>query len=417
MAENERTSQRFSGPSDSIDIGKLERETRKLFFLGLLVAILLNAAGGALFMFLRTEVRIVRPPMVEFITIKPRLTRVMKIEKRHTRVRVFQRKELSHRDSIDIVQPMSKWLQIPDIPLKPYEFSFDTEVMSIETPVLFEDFIETKTPREPEKHISMRDELLSLNDLDTGQYKAMIVQNPASKQNIRGFVYIPTVWGAELKPPDNLKRAYLNLVESINRYTDITAKSDPHLYLDSRKLFSMPFILITTDNSFELTGIERKNLSAYLRNGGFALIDNGTPQYEYGQAEASLRQMLRDTLGTDARFLPIPVDHPLYHCFFDFDDGPPYGSEIQMASTSSTQMQGAGAINSFMTKQVYYLEGIWVGNRLVAIYSDKGYVGKWKDYFNNEPQLKMGVNIVVYALTQRGGIAQQKMDTFTEIRQ
>jgi len=415
MAEDDKPGRRFGGPSDSIDLRRLERETKKLLFLGILVAILINAAAGALYMFFRTEVRIVRPPMVQFITIKPRLTRVMKIEKRHFRSRVLMRKIPSRSDSIDIVQPLPRWLRIPDFPLIQHEYSFDIEVASVETPPLFGDFIETKTPREPEKHISMREELLSLNDLDTGQYKAMVVQNPASKQDIKGFVYIPTVWGAELKPPDNLKRSFLNLVEAVNRYTDITAKSDPHLYLDSRKLLSMPFILITTDSAFELTGIERKNLEAYLRNGGFAFVDNGTPQLEYGQAEASLRQMLKNTLGTDARFLPIPVDHPLYHCFFDFDDGPPNGSELQMVSSSSTGMQGVAAISAYMSKQVYYLEGIWLGNRLVAIYSDKGYVGKWKDYSNNEPQLKMGVNIVVYALTQHGGIARQKMDSFTEI--
>ena len=417
MAENEKTTRRFSGPSDSIDIGKLERETKKLFFLGLLVAILLNAAGGAVFMFLRTEVRIARPPIIEFVTIRPRMTRVMQIDRRHTGVRVLQRKEPIHRYINNTVQPRPRWLQTPDIPLNLYEFSFDTEVMSIQTPVLFEDFIETKTSREPEKHISMKEELLSLNDLDTGQYKAMVVQDPASKQNIRGFVYIPTVWGAELKPPDNLKRAFLNLVEAINRFTDITAKSDPHLYLDSRKLLTMPFVYITTDTAFELTKIERRNLGNYLRNGGFALIDNGTPEYDSGQAEASLRQMLRDALDADARFQPIPVSHPVYHCFFDFDDGPPIGDEIRMADTSSTGFQGISARASYMPEPVNYLEGIWLGSRLVAIYSDKGYARKWKDYSNNEPQLKMGVNIVVYALTQRGGIAQQKMDTFTEIRQ
>ena len=71
------------------------------------------------------------------------------------------------------------------------------------------------------------------------------------------------------------------------------------------------------------------------------------------------------------------------------------------------------ALNMQMTKQVLYLEGIWLDERLVAIYSDKGYALKWKDYTNNEPQLRMGVNFVVFALTQQGGIAQRKMDFFS----
>ena len=69
-----------------------------------------------------------------------------------------------------------------------------------------------------------------------------------------------------------------------------------------------------------------------------------------------------------------------------------------------------------MTKAVLYLEGITITNRMVAIYSDKGYAIKWKDDINNEPQLKMGVNMVVFALTQAGSIAQQKMEFFTAVQ-
>jgi hypothetical protein len=125
--------------------------------------------------------------------------------------------------------------------------------------------------------------------------------------------------------------------------------------------------------------------------------------------------MLRDSLGNDAKFQPIPNDHPLYHCFFDFD-GPVQGSEVDMTSTSTVGDQGSLARGQSMAKQVLYLEGIWLENRLVAVYSDKGYGMKWKDMTYNEPQLKIGVNMVVFALTQAGGIAQQKMDFFSAVQ-
>jgi len=212
-----------------------------------------------------------------------------------------------------------------------------------------------------------------------------------------------------------LKRAVINLVEAVNRYTNINAKVDSHLFLDSRKNFETPFVYIITDKAFELTEIEKRNFGEYLRKGGFAVIDNGEPMYEYGQAEAALRQMLRDSLGNDAKFQPIDNNHPLYHCFFDFD-GPPQGAEIQMVTTSTVNDQGTSARSQAMSKQVLYLEGIWLENRLVAIYSDKGYGLKWKDMTNNDPQLRMGVNLVVFALTQAGGISQQKMDFFSAVQ-
>jgi hypothetical protein len=63
---------------------------------------------------------------------------------------------------------------------------------------------------------------------------------------------------------------------------------------------------------------------------------------------------------------------------------------------------------------VFYLEGIWIKNRLVAIYSDKGYSVSWERDYDNIPQLKMGVNIIVFALTQTGGMAEKLMEQYTE---
>jgi hypothetical protein len=180
-------------------------------------------------------------------------------------------------------------------------------------------------------------------------------------------------------------------------------------------MFESPFVYIITDTAFELTEIESRNFGEYLRKGGFAVIDNGQPTYEYGQAEAALRQMIRAALGNDANFQPIDNNHPLFHCFFDFPT-PPQGAEVSLSRGSTLEGQGREALTTYMSKQVLYLEGIWLDNRLVAIYSDKGYGLKWREMSNNDPQLRMGVNMVVFALTQSGGIAQQKMDYFSAVQ-
>jgi len=410
-------SSRFSGPSDAIDMEKLEKETQKLFFLGLLVAVSLHAAVGSYFMFKKTEVKVVKPPTMELVIRRPRMTKAFEFKKKRVKTRVLERKKIVERKPTAEIQ--TKSISTVDLMGTVASFEYDTEMKTdMDTEVFVPEGIdiEMATTREPEKQISMKEEMISLEDLDTGQYRAMVIQDPNNKQSIKGFVYISTAWGAQLKPPDKLKRSVINLVEAVNRYTNINAKVDTHLYLDSRKIFETPFVYVTADKAFELTDIERKNFGDYLRKGGFAVIDNGTPEYEFGQAEASLRQMLKDSLGADAQFLPIPNEHPMYHCFFDFDDGPPQGAEIQMVQTTTTGAQGETARNSSMAKAVHYLEGIWLDERLVAVYSDKGYAIKWKELSNNEPQLKMGVNLVVFALTQAGGIAQQKMDFFSAVQ-
>ena len=55
-----------------------------------------------------------------------------------------------------------------------------------------------------------------------------------------------------------------------------------------------------------------------------------------------------------------------------------------------------------------YLEGIWIGGRLAVVFSNKGYTVNWNEISGNDAQLKMGVNLMVFALTQPGGIASEE---------
>jgi hypothetical protein len=395
---------------------KLEQETQKLFYMGLVVAVSLHAAAASFFMFKKTEVKVVKPPTMELVIRRPRMTKAFEFKKKRVAQRVMKRQEVTQRKPTAEIQ--TKTLQTVDLMGNVASFDYAEKMeTNIDQQVFVPEGvqIEMTAAREPDKQISMKDEMISLEDLDTGQYKAMVIQDPNNKQSIKGFVYIATAWGAQLRPPDSLKRAVINLVEAVNRYTNINAKTDTHLFLDAKKIFETPFVYVTTDDAFELTEIERRNFGEYLRNGGFALLDNGTPLLDFGSAEAALRQMLRDSLGADAKFQPIPNDHPLYHCFFDFE-GPPQGAETGMSFTGTTQTQGDAALGRILTEQVLFLEGIWLDERLVAVYSDKGYCLRWVKFTQNEPQLKMGVNFVVFALTQAGGIAQQKMDFFSAVQ-
>jgi hypothetical protein len=406
-------SNRFQGASDVIDMEKLKKKTRKLLILGLLVAVSFHIALGSYFMFKKTEVNVVKLPTIEFVIYRPRTTKPFEFKKKHIQQHEYKKNEIVQRKPT--VESKSKSLQETMIG-NVASYEFDTE-MNIDTggKVFIPDVvsIELSVERELGKQISMKEEMISLDDLDTGQYKAMIIQDPEDKKSVTGFIYIATLWGAQLEPA--YKRAVIHLSDAVNRYTNIKSKVDKHLFLDSKRLFDTPFVFLCADEQFELTTAESKNFGEYLRKGGFAVLDNGNPTLEFGAAEASLRKMFKDALGPDAKFLPIPNSHPLYHCFEDFDDGPPQSDEIGMVQVLEVLIVNPVIkfLKKTMSKQVLYLEGIWIDDRLVAIYSDKGYARKWEETSNNEPQLKMGVNMVVYALTQEGSVAQQKMDFFS----
>jgi hypothetical protein len=288
----------------------------------------------------------------------------------------------------------------------------DSFLQFIGSPYLPPVEMKVRTPKS-----SLKKEMLSWNDFDYGKFKSFVGRNQQNREQINGFLYIPTVWGEQLRPSNEIRRSALGLVEAMNRYTGIETKTGHHLFLSSRDIFQFPFLSIAMDTAFELTKTERENLGEYLRNGGFAFVDNPSPEFEISQAEASLRRMFHDALGAHARFEPIPIGHPLYHCFFDFRDGPPQGGEMTMIYTETLSLCGYTAIAMTMPKPVPFLEGVFLNGRLAAVYSDKGYSRKWSslNFTENQPQLKMGVNAVVYALTQEGGMTWEVMENFRDI--
>jgi len=239
--------------------------------------------------------------------------------------------------------------------------------------------------------------------------KALVVVDPFNKKNTTGYTSIAFAWGERLSPPRKYIRALINLKEAMNKYTKIATNLEDHLRLGSTKLFQMPFVYITTDKAFDLSSTEKNNIKEYLLNGGFMVLDNAVPHMERSQAGASLKQVLVDAkkaIGSQARLMPIPKRHPIYKCFFDFDDGPPLGAELKsfIVNPNSPAERQTGII----AKERRYLEGLFIKDRLAAVYSDKGYVIKWNQMSNNEPQLKIGVNMLVFALIQEGGIAAKQ---------
>ncbi|MFC1512283.1 DUF4159 domain-containing protein [Candidatus Latescibacterota bacterium] len=225
----------------------------------------------------------------------------------------------------------------------------------------------------------------------------------SDKQSISGITEIAFAWGQLFDPPQDLLRGVINLKEAMNRWTDVVTTLNQHLLLSDPGIRDLPFMFVTADKVFDLTEAEKRNLREYFSSGGFMFLDNSQPQSEFSASGASLRKMLEDVI-PNALFAPIPDNHQIYHSFFDFDDGPPQGSEVNLHLSVGKSNSGDSvrirAHRMTMNKQVLYLEGAWLEGDLVAVYSDKGYIVKWNDTSNNEPQLRMGVNLIIYALTR-----------------
>ena len=392
---------RFRGPADFLKLEDLKAKTRRVFYVALALSLLILGTTFVVLSISIPKERITRPPVVDFVVRTPRLTKPFELKKKRVPKRAMTRKVLAVEPKIP--RTITERLEKPEVFGTVETFSVAVESGARIGGEAIEPQIPTSiqltSSKEPEKRISMQEEFVDLFALDTGKYKGLVIQDPTDKQNIQGFIYLGMAVGEELDPPG--PRTIPQLVEAINKFTLINAKVEERLPLDARDIFKAPFVYITEAKSFDLTEHEARNLEKYLRSGGFVFAENSTARLEYGPAEASLRKMFKDVLGKDARFQILPNDHPIYHCFFDFDDGPPPGDEIY----SDRIRQGVPSP---------HLEGIFLDGRLVAVYSDKAYGLLWQSEFQHEPLLKMGINLVVYALTQEGSIAQQQIDFYSE---
>ena len=402
---------RFSSPSDRIDLRRLGAETRGLVAIGLLIS--MGFLGGALIYFaaLPSEKDAPLPPIARLIIRKPRATKPFQLKRQRLMPRAMTKKVRALKPRLTM--PTTRRLGGASMfgRVETFDYAVDTDIqIDLQTGSVEFSAARVTGTKEPEKRIAMREEFLDLDALDTGKYKGLIIQDPTDRRKIKGFVYLGTAWATDLEPAfTSAAKAIPNLVDAVNAQTGITAKVDAHLFIDSQELFRTPFLYITAEEAFELTDREKENLGEYMRRGGFVFADNANSIIEFSQAEASLRQIFRASLGHQGQFKPIPNSHPLYHTFYDFD-GPPVGSELEVPTIAEQW----GSTYRILGQNSYRLEGVFLGNRLVALYSDKGYVHKWAENHGNAPQLRFGINVVVFALTQEGSIAQQQIDYFSE---
>ncbi|MFC1651257.1 M56 family metallopeptidase, partial [Candidatus Latescibacterota bacterium] len=203
---------------------------------------------------------------------------------------------------------------------------------------------------------------------------------------------VATIKGDNLSSSEVIDKALDNIDTASKYHSSIWVVPKKNMPFDTPGFSNVPMIIISADKGFKLTQKESENLGTYLRNGGFAFLDNGTPEFEVGEAEASLRQALRDALKSDARFLPIPITHPLLNCFHLFSrKGIPPGKVPFSGETK-------------------FLEGIWIEDRLVAVYSDMGYIHTWTEYGIENPQFSMGMNLVIFAALQKC----DKLESFSQ---
>ncbi len=180
----------------------------------------------------------------------------------------------------------------------------------------------------------------------------------------------------------NDQSAEVNLLKFIRENTNINVEPI-FFYVDlaNDNLFLYPVIFLTGHGNINLTDREANNLRTYLENGGFLYIDD-----DYGLDEYIRKEIKK--VFPDKELVEIPFNHPIYKSHFTFERGLPKIHEHDNKPPQGFGVFHNGRLCIFYTYETNLSDG-WADPEVHKNPPEK-----------RQASLKMGTNIIVYALTQ-----------------
>jgi len=171
-----------------------------------------------------------------------------------------------------------------------------------------------------------------------------------------------------------------NLLEFLSQETMIrTADDEKKVAIMDQDFFSYPILYLTGHGKISFSDEEAQRLRKYLMNGGFLYADD-----DYGM-DKYFRAMMKKVF-PDKKLVELPFSHPIYHCHFNFDNGVPKIHEHDGGPPHAYGIFNQGRMMVYYTFNTNVSDG-WVDPE---VHKDPPEV--------RLKALKMGVNIVVYAL-------------------
>lgn len=250
---------------------------------------------------------------------------------------------------------------------------------------------------------------------DRDRYQAKIQFDPVAPQSISGFLRLArvssvTMGSAGVLMSGGNPRDLDAIIDAVNEFTDVEAEFSGDIPYGHPALFDLPIIIPQS----EPNEAEMEQLVRYLTAGGFIFaIDLGLEIYREG-----LEKYGGLVWGRDAWVERLPDDHPIFFSYFSIAGGLPAISLSpvpgSLESGSPQPMRGL-FINDRLAGVVFkalsspQLPGTTVGGvgALQAPLVDEEEIHQ-RLARRSDPRLRqMLVNIVVYALTQEGSIAQR----------
>jgi len=172
-----------------------------------------------------------------------------------------------------------------------------------------------------------------------------------------------------------------NLCEFIQKETNIDINTDEaKISILDESLFIYPILFLTGHGKITLNDEEAERLRNYLLQGGFLYADD-----DYG-LDSYFRKVMQQVF-PDRPLVELPFSHDIYHVHFQFDHGLP-----KIHEHDNKPPQGFGILDDRDRLMVFYtyetnISDGWADPQVHEDPPEK-----------REAALRMGLNIIVYAL-------------------
>jgi hypothetical protein len=193
------------------------------------------------------------------------------------------------------------------------------------------------------------------------------------------------------QPYNPLPRSVPNLISYVQANSKIHAK---YLIgtLEEEEILKAPIVfLMGSGLTPEFSPDFMNALAKYLDGGGFIFMDNSFFKtiYPFNQFMEELLVSVQRKLTQKSEIKNISLDHPVFRGLKKFDKLPP-GYDDQLMNFDKAAA----------------LKGLFIGNRLAALISPKGYSVLWAGEAQNTesgPQFDFGLNVIHYSVTSKNG--------------
>ena len=173
-----------------------------------------------------------------------------------------------------------------------------------------------------------------------------------------------------------------NLLKFLGENTQISVEDEEvRIRPTDQNFFNYPYLYLTGHGNVRFSEEEITRIRETLLRGAFLHADDN-----YGM-DASFREEIKRVF-PNKDFVELPFDHPVFHVFYDFQNGLPKVHEHDGNPPQAL--------------------GVFDDDRLIILYTFECDLGDgWEDpEVHNDPEeirlkaLQMGVNIIYYSMTQ-----------------